>query len=155
MISDIWVVKLFICHSKCWSDLLLWHSWSSLVLFSSSLNIQIIHRYVCVCIVTKHLFPMQFLGTLPLCTEDAFVLLILTYLTIIAGKDVTWCELRFLSFALNILIPFIKTQKKISWKLYYVNKLGMFQNDMMSYDSTLFHGTLTNWGHEKNWVKPT
>ena len=69
---------------------------------------------VCVCIVTKHLFPMQFLGTLPLCTEDAFVLLILTYLTIIAGKDVTWCELRFLSFALNILIPFIKTQKKIS-----------------------------------------
>jgi hypothetical protein len=41
---------------------------------------------VCVCIVTKHLFPMQFLGTLPLCTEDAFVLLILTYLTIIAGK---------------------------------------------------------------------
>ena len=54
---------------------------------------------LCVCIVTKHLFPMQFLGTLPLCTEDAFVLLILTYLTIIAGKDVTWCELRFLSFA--------------------------------------------------------
>ena len=37
----------------------------------------------------------------------------------------------------------------------YVNKLGMFQNDMMSYDSTLFHGTLTNWGHEKNWVKTT
>jgi hypothetical protein len=57
---------------------------------------------------------------------------------------------------MNVLIPFIKTQKKISWKLYYVsyvNKLGMFQNDMMSYDSTLFHGTLTNWGHEKNWVK--
>ena len=45
-------------------------------------------------------------------TEDAFVLLILTYLTIIAGKDVTWCELRFLSFAPNILIFFYKNAKK-------------------------------------------
>ena len=107
---------------------------------------------------------MQFLGTLPLCTEDAFVLLILTYLTIIARKDVTWCELRFLSFASKkkqyiyecFDSSYKNTQKKISWKIYYVsyvNKLGMFKNDMMSYDSTLFHGTLTNWGHEKNWVK--
>ena len=60
---------------------------------------------------------------------------------------------------MNVFDSFYKNAEEntyVSWKLYhvsYVNKLGMFQNDMMSYDSTLFHGTLTNWGHEKNWVK--
>ena len=84
-------------------------------------------------------------------------MLILTYLTMIAGKDVTtWCELRFLSFAskkkryinMNILILFYKNANVNIWKTLSLcilcEKLGMFQNDMMSYDSTLFHGTLTN-----------
>lgn len=73
------------------------------------------------------------------------------------GCYLVWIEISLICFEKEtILLWMFWFQKKISWKLYYVsyvNKLGMFQNDMMSYDSTLFHGTLTNWGHEKNWVK--
>ena len=49
---------------------------------------------------------------------------------------------------MNILILFYKNAKVNIWKTLSLcilcEKLGMFQNDMMSYDSTLFHGTLTN-----------